>query len=538
MDNVYLTGFMGAGKTTTGRALSRETGRAFLDLDQLVEATAGRSIPEIFSIHGERFFRNLETQAVQRVSSLRNTIVALGGGTLEDPRNLNLLKRTGTLVLLEVGVEEALRRAKGCGRPLLETPDALQRAIDLLETRKPRYRRAEFALPSDKAPDVLAREIVANLNVQCIRSSGDHFSVPVDTQNNHYQVFIGPGLLHRAGEHLLDLGANGRVVLASEPLAYSLHAEPLIQDLEQAGFEVVSHLLPGTEEAKTLGEAERFYDFLLSNGADRETFVLALGGGVVGDTSGFVASTYMRGIPIVQCPTTLLSQVDSAVGGKVAVNHTGGKNLIGNFYQPRMALADTNALSTLPDLTLAQGLAETVKGALLSGVDFLCYLEDNVDDILSREPDSLQTIVHRMVSLKAHVVSQDETDRGVRMTLNLGHTLAHALEAVTDYRVSHGEAVAIGLVWASTLGEALGVTEPGLANRVARLLKTMGLPTRTPGVDVDALISRMKADKKAVKGGIRVVLPISPGKVVIRDEVPVDALKQATGALNKRGYTT
>lgn len=535
MDNIYLAGFMGAGKTTTGRALAGETGRAFLDLDQLVEAMAGRPVPEIFSIHGERFFRDLEAQAVRRVSSLRNAIVALGGGTLEDPRNSDLLESTGTLVLLEVNVHEALRRAKGYGRPLLEAPDALQRAIGLLEKRKPRYGSARFRFTSDKAPDALAREIVASLKVQRVHPSGEHFSVPVDTQSDHYQVLVGHGLLHRTGGYLLDLGAKERVMLASEPLTYSLHAEPLIQDLKQTGFEVIPHLLPGTEEAKTLQEAERFYDFLLSNGADRETFVVALGGGVVGDTSGFVAATYMRGIPIVQCPTTLLGQVDSAVGGKVAVNHPRGKNLIGSFYQPRMALADTNALSTLPDLTLAQGLAEVVKGALLSGVDFLRYLEDNTAAILSREPGSLMTIVHHMVCLKARVVSEDEMDRGARMTLNLGHTLAHALEAVMDYHVSHGQAVAIGLVWASVLGEILGVTEPGLADRVARLLKAMGLLTWIPDVNVDTLIARMKSDKKAVQGGIRVVLPVSPGKVVIRDDVPVDALKQATIKLKQGG---
>jgi len=532
LSNIYIAGFMGAGKTTVGLALARLAGMAFLDLDELVELTAGTSVESIFRLHGEAFFRNLERQASARVSRLQNTVVALGGGTLEDSSNLRHLEASGTLVLLEVSPEEAVRRAAGKGRPLLENRDEI-RARQLMEERASRYRQCRHSVPTDgQDPESVAQCIAGVLGLGTAGPPHlDPCSVPVRTAGGAYEVCIGAGYLRTAGQLLADLGARGRVVLASEPLALALFGRELRYGLESSGLEPVPHVIPGTEASKSMDEVLRFYDHLVSLGAGRDTYMLSLGGGVVGDTAGYAASTYMRGIPFAQCPTTLLAQVDSSVGGKVAVNHPGGKNLVGSFHQPRLVLADTLALATLPEETLADGLSEVVKGALLSGEESLCFLEQHAGAILARSQESLARVVRDMVSLKARVVEMDERDTGVRKTLNLGHTLAHALESATGYQWSHGRAVAVGLAWACTLGESLGLTRKGLARRVMDLLERFGLPTRLPGIDPGDLVMRMRLDKKASGGQIQVVIPRKPGDVVLRSDVPEHDLVKAIETL-------
>jgi 3-dehydroquinate synthase len=532
LSNIYIAGFMGAGKTTVGLALARLAGMAFLDLDEMVELTAGTSVESIFRLHGEAFFRGLERQAVARVSTLCNTVVALGGGTLEDSDSLTRLEASGTLVLLEVSPEEAVRRAAGKGRPLLENRDeALAR--QLMEERAPRYRQCRYQVATDgQDPQSVAQRLAETLG---LGTAGlprlDPYTVPVRSSSGTYEVHIGAGHLHTAGRLLEDLGATAGVVLASEPLALALFGRELSRGLESSGLRAIPHLIPGTEASKSLDEVSRFYDRLVSLEVDRDTYMLCLGGGVVGDTAGYAASTYMRGIPFGQCPTTLLAQVDSSVGGKVAVNHPGGKNLVGSFYQPRLVLADTLTLASLPEETLAEGLSEVVKGALLSGEESLCFLEQHAGAILARSQEALTRVVRDMVTLKARIVEVDERDTGVRKTLNLGHTLAHALESATGYEWSHGRAVAVGLVWACTLGESLGAARKGLTKRVVGLLERFGLPTRLPGVAPEDLVARMRLDKKASGGQIQVVIPRGPGDVVLSPGVPESDMVKAMETL-------
>ncbi|MFN9200360.1 MAG: 3-dehydroquinate synthase, partial [Planctomycetaceae bacterium] len=303
------------------------------------------------------------------------------------------------------------------------------------------------------------------------------------------------------------------------------HAGQVVRSLREAGWRCEVEALPAGETTKSLEQANRLYDRLIDLQADRHTLVVAVGGGVIGDLAGFVAATYARGIPFVQIPTTLLSQVDSSVGGKVGVNHPRAKNMIGAFYQPLGVLIDTSLLETLPDREYRAGLAEVVKYGVILDASFFEYLETHVAELNRRIPEVLRHVVARSCRLKADVVEHDEFERtGLRAVLNYGHTFAHAFEALCGYgELLHGEAVAIGMVYASRLADRLGRIPVELTTRQEQLLRRLSLPVRLPhpkALPIDSLLGRMQLDKKTVGGQLRFVLPSRLGHVELVDGVP------------------
>ncbi len=290
--------------------------------------------------------------------------------------------------------------------------------------------------------------------------------------------------------------------------------------LAQRGFQVQVVEIPDGEVHKSLATARGLYDDLVDFKMDRGCAVVALGGGVIGDLAGFVASTYLRGVPFVNVPTTLLAQVDSAVGGKTGVDHPMGKNLIGAFYQPRLVLCDLDVLRTLPRRELMAGMAEVVKYGVILNADFFSFLEAHVDDILNLEPAAMTEVVRACCQAKATVVERDELESGLRAILNFGHTLGHAIEALTGYsRFIHGEAVSIGMVAAARMAGAMGLCPEGDVQRLTALLERIGLPTCPPELEVPAVLETMTHDKKVQDGRIRFILPERIGRVVIRDDV-------------------
>jgi 3-dehydroquinate synthase len=304
--------------------------------------------------------------------------------------------------------------------------------------------------------------------------------------------------------------------------------------MESIGIASVQSVVPAGESAKSLAQLSGLYDTLVGMNADRHTLVVALGGGVIGDLAGFSAATYARGIPLLMIPTTLLAQVDSSVGGKVGVNHPGAKNIIGAFHQPCGVWIDTDSLSTLPRRELLCGLAEVVKYGVILDAPFFNEIEANADVILRGNPASLRRIVARSCELKAQVVSADEREEtGLRAVLNYGHTVGHAIEAVAGYTgyFQHGEAVAVGMVAEGRLAEQLGWVEPSFTDRIASLLRRLGLPTTAPGLDVDRLFAAMSKDKKNRSGKVRFVLPRSLGKVELTDEPTEAAIRAVLSSL-------
>jgi 3-dehydroquinate synthase len=342
--------------------------------------------------------------------------------------------------------------------------------------------------------------------------------VRVELGERSYLIHIRAGLLAEAGRLIAACGAPDRVFIITHPVVDRLHGDRLRQGMGELRAEML--YVPAGERQKSLRRAAALYDELLARGADRASCVIAFGGGVIGDLAGFVAATYMRGIAYAQVPTTLLAQVDSSVGGKVAVDHPRAKNLIGAFYQPRVVIADPQTLKTLPARDYRGGLAEAVKHAVIADAELFAWMEQNVRPLRRRAPEAISRVVRRSCEIKADVVSRDERESGLRAILNLGHTVGHALETLSGYRsLRHGEAVAVGMIAACRISERVGGLPAAQADRVERLLAALGLPTRTQGQPAGAILSALTADKKAVGGRPRFVLPRALGAVEAGCEV-------------------
>jgi 3-dehydroquinate synthase len=350
----------------------------------------------------------------------------------------------------------------------------------------------------------------------------------VELGERRYPILIGAGLLGR--RELMEQHVPGRdVLLLSNVVVAPLYAERVTEALRDR--RIVSAILPDGEAHKTLSSVSRILDVLVANRLGRDGTVVALGGGVVGDIAGFAAACYQRGIAYVQAPTTLLAQVDSSVGGKTAVNHPGGKNLIGAFHQPVAVVTDISTLDTLPPRELRAGLAEIIKYGLIRDAAFYDWLEANLDALLAREPVALAHAIRRSCEIKAEMVGRDEREQGERALLNLGHTFGHALESATEYRRwLHGEAVGAGLLMAASMSKECGTMRPEEVARLRALLERAGLPTAAPGVPAETVLDRMKIDKKVKGGRIRLVLLRGIGGAHVTGDYPDRALRATVRA--------
>ncbi|MEP6972581.1 MAG: 3-dehydroquinate synthase [Actinomycetota bacterium] len=349
-----------------------------------------------------------------------------------------------------------------------------------------------------------------------------------------YDVCVGSGTIAAAGALLPELPGAATAFVVADRTVSAQWFEPLASALASTGLAAVLLVVPSGEDAKTLQVYETVLHQLATQEAHRADPVVALGGGAVGDLAGFVASTYMRGVPFLQVPTTLLAQVDAAIGGKTAVNLPEGKNLVGTFAQPRLVIADMDPLATLPDREFRSGLAEVAKYALTLDVDLLAALEHNPGSVLARDPVALEELVARCVGAKARTVAEDERDDGVRLILNYGHTLAHALERLDAFAGrSHGEAVAVGMVFAARLSETRGMAVAGLAARTTRLLASLGLESDGPLADPEAILAAFRLDKKYL-GGVRFVLLEDVGRPVVVDDVTDDELRGVLETMGAR----
>jgi 3-dehydroquinate synthase len=336
----------------------------------------------------------------------------------------------------------------------------------------------------------------------------------VNLSDRSYPIHVGAEIIERAGELMQQAGLLGKVAIVTNPTVAQLYLDPVHEALSQAGFEATPVLLPDGEEHKTLKSLSTMYDRLGAERFERKSCVLALGGGVIGDLTGFAAATYLRGIPYVQVPTTLLAQVDSSVGGKTGVNHDAGKNLIGAFYQPKLVLIDVAVLRSLPRREFVAGLAEVIKYGVIADRYLFELLEQNLEKILALDRELLTQVIVRSCENKVRVVEADEREDDYRAVLNFGHTIGHALEAATGYRqFLHGEAVGIGMVKAAALSVQQGFCDPKSFERITRLIKKAGLPTEfPPGMSVSSLVQGMEVDKKATAGQIKFVISEGLGK--------------------------
>jgi shikimate kinase/3-dehydroquinate synthase len=485
---IVLVGFMGAGKSTAARELAAETGAEALDADALLADGLGTSIDDFFASHGEEEFRRREEELVLELLARDDeAVVALGGGAVESARVREALRRH-RVVLLDVDAETAWARCAGGGRPLARDRDSF---VARLARRRPLY---------DEVADVVV-PAVRGAASRALRVAPDGArAVWARAGGAEYPVIVGRGVRD------LDAGAPGRGWVVTDRT---------VEPLWAPGADVV---VPAGESAKTIETATAVWRDLLRLGVTRGDHLRAVGGGCVTDLAGFCAATYQRGIPIVQVPTTLLAMVDAAIGGKTGVDLPEGKNYVGAFHQPSAVLADADTLSTLPPAQMAEGYAEVVKTALIAG--------GSLWDRIRAGGAVDEEVVFACARAKVAVVAADERDGGVRQVLNLGHTVAHAIETVTGYGFTHGQAVALGLLAALRLSE-----QDALRAEVAELLREAGLPTSADRLDVDAVVAATGRDKKRIGADVPFVLVAAPGDVRPGNVVPESALRAAVEEL-------
>ena len=546
-NNIFLVGLMGAGKTTIGRLLARRLDMTFIDSDHEIEARTGATIPWIFEIEGEASFRRREADVIRELTAQNGIVLATGGGAVLDPASRALLAERGTVIYLRASVSSILARtAHDKNRPLLQTADPRRKLEDLTAQREPLYREIADMVIDTGRPNVqsMVQTILDQLdadnaareqaNAKTTMNEQACISLNVELGDRSYPIAIGRGLLDDTSLLNRHIGGSGKVAIVTNTTVAPLYLDKVAGPLRAAGREVVPIILRDGEEFKNWESLNEVFDALLANKCDRKTTLVALGGGVIGDMTGFAAATYMRGVPFVQIPTTLLAQVDSSVGGKTGINHPLGKNMIGAFYQPRAVIADTATLDTLPDRELSAGLAEVIKHGAILDAPFFDWIEANIGKLVARDHAALAHAIARSCEIKADVVARDEREGGLRAVLNFGHTFGHAIEAGLGYGAwLHGEAVGCGMVMAADLSRRLNLIDAAAVERVRALVKAAGLPVIAPDLGVERWIELMEVDKKNEGGAIKFILlkPLGSPSITNAPRELLDAtLKALVGA--------
>ena len=521
--NIVLTGFMGTGKSTVGRLLADRLGCPHIDTDAEVAARAGCTIPEIFATQGESGFRALEREVCLEVSRRSGIVVSTGGGALLDAGVCDAMVATGTVVCLTCEVDELLRRLRhGPQRPLLGADlDDRQRHMErLLAQRADAYASLPHHLDTTaRSPEAVAIDVMNLLN---------EVVLPVWHTSGAYDIRIGLGGLERLGDsmRLAGIEPSARISVVTNPIVGGYYGETVLASLRASGYQAEICEVPDGEAHKRMATVERLCNGLLDVGLDRGGVIVGLGGGVTTDIAGFAAATFLRGVRVVQIPTTLLAMVDASVGGKTGVDLARGKNLVGAFWQPELVVVDPRVLRTLPEVELRSGLAETIKHGLLGDPELFSELSNRSVDAENWWGESGVKRLARALRVKIDVVEEDPTERGRRATLNLGHTVGHAIEATSGFAIRHGEAVAIGLVTAAKLAVTLNRGDASLVRSIESTLARWRLPTQCPQIEVSRLLDAMQHDKKRTSRGLRWVLPRAMGDVEIVEDVPEDAVRR------------
>jgi shikimate kinase/3-dehydroquinate synthase len=557
---IVLVGMMGSGKSAIGQRLAARLGFKFVDADAEIVAAARMSIPEIFAKYGEGYFRDGERRVMFRLLNNGPMVLATGGGAFLDPRTRRRIAERGVSIWFDADHETLLKRVRRkADRPLLQTADPAATLRRLMDERYPVYAHADIRVVSRDAPqeamvdetlDALAErlptlDLGARHTAMEAQTIMTHFpprpqpsDAPLHQENvrvalgaRSYDILIGAGLLAKAGEKIAGVAPGAACAIVTDANVARLHLPALEDSLKAAGVRYSTIVVEPGEGSKSLSVFGRVCEEAIAARIERRDVIVALGGGVVGDLSGYVAASLRRGARFVQIPTTLLAQVDSSVGGKTGINSPQGKNLIGAFHQPSLVLADVDTLATLPPREFRAGYAEVVKYGLIGDRRFFEWLEADGDAVFHGKPEQICAVAVSCES-KAAIVARDETEQGDRALLNLGHTFGHAFERLVDYdnaRLVHGEGVAIGLALALRFSQRLGLCDERDALRAERHLSSLGLPTRIsdiPGADftADAIMDAMYQDKKVERGALTFILLRGIGAAFVAKSVdPADA---------------
>ena len=509
---------MGAGKSAVGQQLAHKLNRQFHDSDHDIVARTGVDISYIFEKEGEEGFRKRETEAILKLCAKENILLSTGGGSVVRKENREAISANAFVIYLHASVsQQAKRTKKKDNRPLLQQDNPIKVLERLMNNREHYYRQvANIVVNTDEQKvSHVVNKILKRLDGEQMPSQNIELqTVSVKTKNRVYPAVTGVDLLDSPVE-ISSLFSRQTVVVTDENLD-KLYREKLESKINPLAWLVV----PASEESKSLDTYQWLLSELVNLGVKRDAVLIGIGGGVIGDLTGFVAATYMRGMQLMHIPTSLLAMVDSSIGGKTGINLNQGKNLVGSIYQPYAVIADLNFLKTLPEREYLSGLSEVLKYGFLYDSKLLEVLEEKFTQINARDLGVLSTIVNRCIEIKAEIVESDEQDHGKRMLLNFGHTFGHAIETLQEYKgFKHGEAVAIGMCMAADLSARIGRLSKEDAKRVKRVIANFGLPTKWSDFKVDEFIQVMQGDKKNTSAKQRFILLKSLGDAYVDESI-------------------
>ena len=507
--NVFIYGPSCSGKSTFGKKLADRLNRPFYDLDVLIEKNCNKSIPEIFSQEGEESFRKLESRMISEILSGKdNFILSLGGGSLLNSKNRQLLSGKGKILFLNASQEVLLQRLKNdrTSRPLLNTKSDEQ-LLRLLENRKDHY--ASFPLTIDTGE---LSEEEALLEAQTLLGE-----FRISGMGPEYDVLIKNNSLKDIGKLIHQRWPGRQCFLVTDPNVDQFHSELVLSSLQAHHMPASKALIGLGEEIKNMRTVEQLYEEFLQAGLDRDSLVLALGGGIVGDLAGFAAASFLRGVDWINIPTTLLAMCDSSLGGKTGANLPQGKNLVGAFHAPKLVLIDPTVLQTLPEKEMINGMAEVVKHGIIRDPKLLRLSSNGLEGVRS----NLEEVIRRAVAVKAGVIVQDPYEKDQRKGLNFGHTIGHGIELASNYEIPHGFAVSIGMVLESRLAWMAKISESDLSQVISQPLSRLGLPVELPeNLDKKKIIEAMQFDKKRSNGKMTFAIPLNSGNIKTKVEIP------------------
>ena len=551
-NRIFLIGFSGTGKSAVGRSVARLLGWAFADADELIVERADKSIDRIFADDGEPAFRRLERDIIVEMTTRERVVISTGAGSVMHDDSLGTMLASGLVVALEAHPETIYKRlssiaeedgAEAMVRPMLRSggsDDPLGRIESLKRERQWAYARAHWTVTTDAmSAEQAAHEVVRAWRklgaAQTWRDDPD-LAATVTVEQGAYPVFVGWGTLERQlGQRLAESGFTGRAHIICDTNVVHPYGRAAQRSLHAADIEMGLFTFPAGEASKSLETATVLYEWLAEHRVERGDVIIAVGGGVVGDLAGYVAATFLRGIRLVQVPTSLTAMVDSSIGGKTAVDLPVAKNMVGAFHHPMMVLADVSALKTLPERALREGWAEAIKHGFALEAPLVDFYEQHAEALLSLDPELTTEAVARNAAVKARIVTEDERETsGRRMLLNYGHTIGHGVEAAAGYDAYlHGEAVAIGMTGAARLGMMEGVTSAIIVEHQASLIARFGLPSSYAGVAPEAIIQAMSRDKKTTAGQVSWVFLEEVGRAVTRKGVPVERVAEVVRELGR-----
>ena len=511
----------GSGKTTVGRLLSKSLNLKFVDLDEYIEKKTNLRIREIFSKYGESYFRELEGKACEELAKKNDHIISTGGKTLLFKKNLNLFLSSSLIITLLCKPEKIIKRLKNGykTRPLLSLNPS-ESILKIYEERISKYSN----FPNKIETDNLKPEEVVKKILNILEGREKKFNIRVNNKDS--LIFIKKGLLNNLGFYIRRIYKGKEIFILIDKKILDLYGKKILNNLRENDLEPKIYIISSKEKNKNFNKAKRIYSWLIGEKAHRSSLFLCIGGGIISDLGGFIASTYHRGMKLINIPTTLLSQIDASIGGKNGVNFEGIKNQIGTIYFPEAILIDPLFLISLKNSQMKEGVVEALKAGVIGDPELFKLIKNHCFELLFKDLNLLEELICRAIHVKLSIVRKDAYEKNLRRFLNLGHTFAHALESYFNYKISHGKAVGLGLISAFKLGVLLNICSEHHLLEIRKILNNIGLPVKIKTFDILEVISLMHYDKKREEENIPFIIPKDIGKVEIKNNISMEYIEK------------